>query len=88
MVIATFGNFLIGRGSVIMGFVNNSELDKSQNLDVEDFIKAFDLNQRLARAVKYLVRYAQHTTTKAGINNLVHAIEELQIELRFSKYPS
>lgn len=69
-----------------MGFTNNSELDHSANLDVDDFIKAFDLNPNLSRAVKYLVRYAQHSATKAGINNLVHAIEELQTELRFSKH--
>lgn len=46
-----------------MGFTNNSELDHSANLDVDDFIKAFNLNPNLSRAVKYLVRYSQHSTS-------------------------
>ena len=68
-----------------MGFINNSELDHSANLDVDDFIKAFNLNTNLSRAVKYLVRYSQHSTTKAGLKNLEKAIAELHIELKFYK---
>ena len=66
-----------------MGFINNSELDHSANLDVDDFIKAFNLNPNLSRAVKYLVRYSQHSTTKSGLKNLEKAIAELRIELQF-----
>ena len=67
-----------------MSFTINSDLDKSQNLNADDFIKAFDLNTNLARAIKYIVRYSQHRNTNAGIKNLQKAIEELQIELKFS----
>lgn len=69
-----------------MGFTNNSELDHSANLDVDDFINAFNLNPNLSRAVKYLVRYSQHSTTKAGLKNLEKAIAELHIELKFYKH--
>ncbi len=65
-------------------YIEHSELDKSQNLDVEDFIKAFDLNQRLARAVRFLIRYSQHPETKAGRKNLERAVAELDIELKFN----
>lgn len=63
-----------------MGFTNNSELDKSQNISADDFIKAFELNDRLARTIKYIARYSQHKNTKAGRKNLERAIEELRIE--------
>jgi len=66
-----------------MSFTEHSELDKSQNLSADDFIKAFDLNNNLARAIKYIVRYSQHPSTKAGRSNLEHAIAELHIELKF-----
>lgn len=45
------------------------------------FIKAFGLNDRLARAIKYIARYSQHQNAKAGRKNLERAIEELRIEL-------
>ena len=64
-----------------MGFTEYSELDKSQNISADDFIKAFELNNRLARAIKYIARYSQHKNTKAGRKNLERAIEELRIEL-------
>jgi hypothetical protein len=35
-----------------MTFIKNSDLDKSANLYVDDFVKAFSLNPRLERAVK------------------------------------
>ena len=66
-----------------MSFTEHSDLDKSQNLSADDFIKAFDLNNNLARAIKYIVRYSQHPNAKAGRNNLEHAIAELHIELKF-----
>lgn len=66
-----------------MGFTKHSELDKSQNLSADDFIKAFELNNRLARAIKYIARYSQHQNSKAGRKNLERAIEELRIELKF-----
>lgn len=40
-----------------MSFTEHSELDKSANLSADDFIKAFELNDRLARAIKYIARY-------------------------------
>ena len=64
-----------------MGFTEYSELDKSQNISADDFIKAFELNDRVARAIKYIARYSQHKNTKAGRKNLERAIEELRIEL-------
>lgn len=64
-----------------MGFTEHSELDKSQNISADDFIKAFELNDRLARTIKYIARYSQHKNTKAGRKNLERAIEELRIEL-------
>lgn len=64
-----------------MGFTEYSELDKSQNISADDFIKAFELNDRLARTIKYIARYSQHKNTKAGRKNLERAIEELRIEL-------
>ena len=67
-----------------MSFTEHSELDKSQNLSADDFIKAFDLNNNLARAIKYIVRYSQHKNTDAGRKNLEHAIVELQIELKYN----
>lgn len=67
-----------------MGFTEHSELDKSANMDVEDFIKAFELNDRLARAIKYLVRYSQHSEAKAGKRNLERAVAELDIELKYN----
>lgn len=67
-----------------MTFVKNSDLDKSANLDVDDFVKAFSLNPRLERAVKYIVRYSAHSKTKAGISNLQKAISELESELKFN----
>ena len=66
-----------------MGFTKHSELDKSQNLSADDFIKAFELNDRLARAIKYIARYSQHSDAKAGRKNLERAIEELRIEHKF-----
>ena len=66
-----------------MGFTKHSELDKSQNLSTDDFIKAFELNDRLARAIKYIARYSQHQNAKAGRKNLERAIEELRIEHKF-----
>lgn len=66
-----------------MSFTKHSELDKSENLSVDDFIKAFELNDRLARTIKYITRYSQHQNTKAGRKNLERAIEELRIELKF-----
>lgn len=66
-----------------MGFTKHSELDTSSNLSVDDFIKAFELNDRVARAVKYIARYSQHKNAKAGRKNLERAIEELRIELKF-----
>ena len=66
-----------------MSFTEHSELDKSQNLSADDFIKAFDLNNNLARAIKYIVRYSQHPNAKAGRKNLEHAIAELHTELKF-----
>lgn len=67
-----------------MGFIENSDLDKSQNLSADDFIKAFNLDNNLARAIKYIVRYSQHKNTIAGNKNLQKAIDELQIELKFN----
>ena len=64
-----------------MGFTEHSELDKSQNISADDFIKAFELKDRLARTIKYIARYSQHKNTKAGKKNLERAIEELRIEL-------
>ena len=66
-----------------MSFTKHSDLDRSANLDVDDFIKAFELNDRLARAIKYIARYSQHKNSKAGKQNLERAIEELRIELKF-----
>lgn len=66
-----------------MGFTEHSELDKSANLSADDFIKAFELNDRLARTIKYIARYSQHPNAKAGRKNLEHAIEELRIELKY-----
>ena len=67
-----------------MSFIKHSELDISANLDVDDFIKAFNLNNRLARAVKYIVRYSLHSDTNAGKRNLERAVSELDIELKFN----
>lgn len=67
-----------------MGFIENSDLDKSQNLSADDFIKAFNLDNNLARAIKYIVRYSQHKNTISGNKNLQKAIDELQIELKFN----
>ena len=64
-----------------MGFTKHSELDASSNLSADDFIKAFELNDRVARAIKYIARYSQHKNAKAGRKNLERAIEELRIEL-------
>lgn len=64
-----------------MGFTKHSELDRSANMDADDFIKAFELNDRVARAIKYIARYSQHQNAKAGKKNLERAIEELRIEL-------
>ena len=64
-----------------MSFTKHSELDRSANMDVDDFINAFELNDRVARAIKYIARYSQHKNTKAGRKNLERAIEELRIEL-------
>lgn len=64
-----------------MSFTKHSELDRSSNIDADDFIKAFELNDRLARTIKYITRYSQHQNTKAGRKNLERAIEELRIEL-------
>lgn len=64
-----------------MGFTKHSELDRSANMGADDFIKAFELNDRLARAIKYIARYSQHQNAKAGKKNLERAIEELRIEL-------
>lgn len=64
-----------------MGFTKHSELDRSANIDADDFIKAFELNDRVARAIKYIARYSQHQNAKAGKKNLERAIEELRIEL-------
>ena len=64
-----------------MGFTKYSELDRSANMDADDFIKAFELNDRVARAIKYIARYSQHQNAKAGKKNLERAIEELRIEL-------
>lgn len=64
-----------------MSFTKHSELDRSANMDVDDFIKAFELNDRVARAIKYIARYSQHQNAKAGKKNLERAIEELRIEL-------
>lgn len=66
-----------------MGFTEHSELDKSANLSADDFIKAFELNDRLARTIKYIARYSRHPNAKAGRKNLEHAIEELRIELKY-----
>ena len=66
-----------------MGFTKHSELDMSSNLSADDFIKAFELNDRLARTIKYIARYSQHKNAKAGRKNLERAIEELRIELNF-----
>lgn len=62
---------------------NNSDLDKSATMNVEDFTKAFELNNRLERAVKFIVRYSQHPQTKAGQKNLERALKELATELYF-----
>ena len=64
-----------------MGFTKHSELDTFSNLSADDFIKAFELNDRVARAIKYIARYSQHKNAKAGKKNLERAIEELRIEL-------
>ena len=64
-----------------MGFTKHSDLDTSSNLSTDDFIKAFELNDRVARAIKYIARYSQHKNAKAGRKNLERAIEELRIEL-------
>lgn len=66
-----------------MGFTKHSELDTSSNLSADDFIKAFNLNDRLARTIKYIARYSQHQNSKTGRKNLERAIEELRIELKF-----
>ena len=66
-----------------MSFTKHSELDRSANMDVDDFINAFELNDRVARAIKYIARYSQHQNAKAGRKNLERAIEELRIELKF-----
>lgn len=73
-----------------MSFTKHSDLDRSANMDVEDFIKAFNLNDRLSMAIKYLVRYSQHSETSAGRRNLERAVAELDIELKFNgmKHPS
>ena len=73
-----------------MSFTKHSDLDRSANMDVEDFIKAFNLNDRLSMAVKYLVRYSQHSETSAGRRNLERAVAELDVELKFNgmKHPS
>ena len=68
-----------------MSFTVNSELDKSANLSADDFIKAFDLNNTLSRAIKYIVRYSQHKNTEAGAKNLQKAIDELKIEQKFNQ---
>lgn len=67
-----------------MGFIENSDLDKSQNLSDDDFVKAFSLDTNLARAIKYIVQYSQHKNAIAGNKNLQKAIDELQIELNFN----
>lgn len=66
-----------------MGFTKHSDLDRSANLSADDFIKAFELNDRVARAIKYIARYSQHPNAKAGRKNLEHAIEELRVELKY-----
>ena len=73
-----------------MSFTKHSDLDRSANMDVDDFIKAFNLNDRLSMAIKYLVRYSQHSETSAGRRNLERAVAELDIELKFNgmKHPS
>ena len=73
-----------------MSFTKHSDLDRSANMDVDDFIEAFNLNDRLSMAIKYLVRYSQHSETSAGRRNLERAVAELDIELKFNgmKHPS
>lgn len=67
-----------------MSFTKHSELDRSANMDVDDFINAFELNDRLSMAVKYIVRYSQHSETSAGRRNLERAVAELNKELKFN----
>ena len=73
-----------------MSFTKHSDLDRSANMDVDDFIEAFNLNDRLSMAIKYLVRYSQHSETSAGRRNLERAVAELGAELKFNgmKHPS
>ena len=66
-----------------MGFTKHSDLDRSTNIGVDDFINAFELSDRLARTIKYITRYSQHKNSKAGKKNLERAIEELRVELKF-----
>lgn len=67
-----------------MAWIEHSDLDRTSNMSADNFIRAFDLPLRLARAVKYIVRYARNKDSNLGYKDLRRAIDELIIERRYA----